>query len=199
MDCGKEIERTGLNHKRCSLCAIGASREAKRRYRKTPRGKKFAKAGIKRYRKTPKGKAKRRASSKRWRNTPKGVVYTEQYWKTEEGKASRIRSQLSPLTKHFRLKEMLIKESVPKTDPLWKLDFYWELVKDRLCHYCLGSLSPLGHNLDRTNNDLGHVCYNVVPCCRTCNRIKGHDVSYDEMMIIAPALREIRRLRVSLN
>ena len=93
--------------------------------------------------------------------------------------------------RHKVLRRVLKKDGVPHTDSLWNFNFYCELIKDLKCHYCLGPLSETGGALDRIINSLKHTCDNVVPCCRRCNRIKGNDVSYEEMMILAPALREI--------
>lgn len=93
------------------------------------------------------------------------------------------------------LKKRLRKEGTPSTDLIWNFNFYSELIKDALCCYCLGPLELAGHGLDRIDNSLGHVCFNVIPCCRSCNRKKWDDTSYEEMMLLVPALREIRRRR----
>ena len=79
---------------------------------------------------------------------------------------------------------------------MWSFHFYESLIHEASCHYCLGPLSETGGGLDRIVNSVGHTCYNVVPCCRQCNRIKGHDISYKEMLILAPALRKIRIERI---
>jgi len=93
--------------------------------------------------------------------------------------------------RHHTVKQMMKRDNISKEDLLWNRNFYIGLISDTCCHYCLGSLNETGAGLDRIHNDLGHVCFNVVPCCRRCNRIKGHDLSYDEMMLLAPILREI--------
>jgi hypothetical protein len=100
--------------------------------------------------------------------------------------------------RHYNLKiRFLSKEHIPEEDLLWKINFYIELIIEGLCHYCLGPLSPCGIGLDRVNNELGHLCYNVVPCCGSCNALKRDYYSYKEMMLLSPALREIRRLRAT--
>jgi hypothetical protein len=50
------------------------------------------------------------------------------------------------------------------------------------CIYCDGYLGEVsaGVGLDRLTNELGYLPGNVVSCCHTCNRIKGHDLSYHE-------------------
>jgi len=52
-----------------------------------------------------------------------------------------------------------------------------------------------GHNLDRKDNQGGYSLANVVVCCGDCNRTRGDRFSYDEFLLLAPALREIRRER----
>jgi hypothetical protein len=99
--------------------------------------------------------------------------------------------------RHASLRAVLRKEKVPKSDLLWNLNFYAELIKDGLCHYCLGSLNPTSHGLDCKENKIGHRCFNVVPCCRACNWKKMKDVTYEEMMLLAPILRIILEKRKS--
>lgn len=94
--------------------------------------------------------------------------------------------------KHAKVTRLLRKEGVFKTDALWSINFYSEIIQDWQCHYCGGALNPFGHGLDRMDNSVGHVCWNVVPCCKSCNQRKWNDLSYEEMMLLAPVLREIR-------
>lgn len=86
-------------------------------------------------------------------------------------------------------------ENLPITDPLYSLNFYTEFIRDNECHYCLGPLNATGHALDAVDNDQAHFCYNVVPCCKDCNQMKRHNISYEEMMLLAPVLREICKRR----
>lgn len=97
--------------------------------------------------------------------------------------------------KHAELKKKLREERVSHSDLLWSINFYSALIEARICHYCLGPLDEAGCGLDRVVNELGHLSYNVVPCCGSCNRKKGYDTSYEEMMLLAPTLREIRKRR----
>ncbi len=106
----------------------------------------------------------------------------------------KIASTGSLYSRFAALRRCLVKENVPPTDKLYSLNFYEQLVLDG-CVYCSGPLSPSGHGLDRINNDLGHRCYNVVVACGFCNGIKGDRLTWDEIMILAPGLKEIRERR----
>ena len=97
--------------------------------------------------------------------------------------------------RHAALRQVLRKEHVPKKDLLWDLNFYSELIKDGVCHYCSGELNPTSHALDCMDNAVGHRCFNVVPCCRGCNWIKMRDMTYEEMMQLALVLRRIKQQR----
>jgi hypothetical protein len=113
----------------------------------------------------------------------------------EEQKARLAAYYQTPEGKHAALKRVLKTEGVQNTDVLWSINFYRELILDGCCHYCLGPLKSGGHSLDRMENKLGHVCYNVVPCCRYCNELKGVRFSYEEMMLLVPSIRDIRNRR----
>ena len=101
----------------------------------------------------------------------------------------------TPRGRYTQVKEALKKDKVPLTDALWSFNFYSALIQDNECHYCLGPLNPSSHALDRMSNAAPHACWNVVPSCWWCNERKKADLSYEEMMLLAPALREIRRRR----
>jgi hypothetical protein len=71
------------------------------------------------------------------------------------------------------------------------------------CHYCGRTVhwSPrsnskpgrAGYNLDRKYNDKPYAVDNVVVCCARCNYTKGRHYTYEEMMILAPVLRELAK------
>lgn len=139
-------------------------------------------------------KNKRREQARlRWKKKIQSSEFVEKekrrladYYSSIEGRHSSVKAELK-------------RESVPLIDLLWSFNFYREIVLDGLCHYCLGDIrsTNYGHGLDRADNILGHTCYNVVPCCKDCNDLKGVRLSYEEMMLLAPALREIRKRRAS--
>lgn len=67
---------------------------------------------------------------------------------------------------------------------------YNQLISIAACHYCGGALPKKG-GLDRLDNSRGYEPGNVVPCCRVCNMIRGDHFTYEEMLELAPKIREI--------
>jgi hypothetical protein len=61
------------------------------------------------------------------------------------------------------------------------------------CHYCHRILNKSGTGLDQKVAGSGYTPDNVVPCCRRCNRVKGDDFSYDQMVRLAATIRELDR------
>lgn len=59
---------------------------------------------------------------------------------------------------------------------LWTIPYeqWLLLVAPGTCHYCKGPLNETGHGLDRRDNTKGYEEHNVVPCCLSCNWVKGH-------------------------
>lgn len=60
------------------------------------------------------------------------------------------------------------------------------------CHYCGFALTPTGIGLDRKDSERGYEIDNVVPCCRECNVAKNTWFTYEEMLIIGPAIRVVK-------
>jgi hypothetical protein len=126
---------------------------------------------------------RKEARIKKYRENPEFFIgISKRYLRTIKGR-------------HTVFKSKVKYESILDTDSILNLNFYAELVRDNECHYCLGPLGEVGHGLDCMDNDIGHRCFNVVPCCKSCNQKKMNDTTYEEMMLLAPALREIRRRR----
>lgn len=72
---------------------------------------------------------------------------------------------------------------------------YLELV-NKPCHYCQDQLkkevSNQGVGLDRLDNSQGYISGNVVQCCRTCNTIRGDNLTPEEAMIAIQAVIKYR-------
>lgn len=90
---------------------------------------------------------------------------------------------------------------------LFELTFeqFLEFVKIPNCHYCerpvqwdvRSQRSKAYINLDRKDSNVGYRPDNLVVCCPFCNRIKCHLLSYEEMLILAPTLRQILAARTN--
>lgn len=143
------------------------------------------------------------AYQKEWNDRNRDHVRKNQrisYFKNAEARrASKRKTSRTIRGRYNHLRSRLKVDGVSDSDLLWRFNFYKELVADNRCHYCEGPLNKAGHSLDRMDNNKLHVCYNVVPCCAFCNDRKGSVFSYNEMMLLAPALREIRRRRESVD
>lgn len=76
----------------------------------------------------------------------------------------------------------------------WTLSYeqYYALVGEGVCFYCQGDLPSQGVGLDRCDNLKGYEPDNVVPCCAKCNRIKGDELTKDEMVAVAQLINEMR-------
>lgn len=98
------------------------------------------------------------------------------YATTDNGKFLNAKSQA---------KERGIQFSLTKEE-------YFSLIKNN-CDYCNGILPNKGTGLDRINNNLGYTLLNVVPCCTSCNSIKGIYLTYEEMKVAMQAVLEFRK------
>ena len=56
------------------------------------------------------------------------------------------------------------------------------LLRNKPCYYCGGALPDVGHGLDRLINSIGYEKGNVISCCGPCNRIRGSDLTHEEMV-----------------
>lgn len=66
-------------------------------------------------------------------------------------------------------------------------------LRNRECVYeCGNSLSGASHSLDRIQPKEGYTKDNVVPCCKSCNRIKGDQWTFDEMLAANRAVNALR-------
>jgi len=87
----------------------------------------------------------------------------------------------------------------PKNSTLTYEEFL-QFTKIQHCHYCTteikwtefrGSTDLKRYYLDRKNSGLGYHMYNVVACCSSCNYLKSDKFTYEEFMLLGPALREV--------
>lgn len=60
------------------------------------------------------------------------------------------------------------------------------------CYYCRRIHFETGIGLDRIDNSLGYEKTNVLPCCGTCNRIRCHLLTVEEMKAVMEMLIKFR-------
>ena len=62
---------------------------------------------------------------------------------------------------------------------------YSDLLLNWECYYCSSMNTPKsGIGLDIVDETLGYTLNNVVPCCQRCRRIKGNDLTQNEVKSI---------------
>jgi hypothetical protein len=99
--------------------------------------------------------------------------------------------------KHRLLKSVLIEKHTPKTDLLWHINFYEQLLKDG-CYYCKAELEPEGCSVDWIDSEVG-MAYNAIAACQRCREIRHiHNLTFDEMCLLSPAL-ELIQIQRKLN
>lgn len=108
-------------------------------------------------------------------------------------KTAQIKNRLRP----YEAKYNILKQKCPETDLTY--DDYLEFTKIPNCHYCEKTMNwepyqtnNMGFWLDRMDNNIGHLKGNLVVCCGDCNRTKRDLFSYNEFMLLAPVLKQIR-------
>ncbi len=82
-------------------------------------------------------------------------------------------------------------------------DEFLEFTRIAACHYCgfdvcWKDYGRAPYNLDRKDNTKDYSKDNCVVCCFDCNATKGARFSYEEMIILGKAIREIRLTRTQL-
>lgn len=77
----------------------------------------------------------------------------------------------------------------------YDLDIAWALEKiaGKECTYC-GTPSTIEKptGVDRVDSSIGHLKTNCVPCCKSCNSLKGDRFSFEEMVIIGSKIKGVR-------
>lgn len=73
------------------------------------------------------------------------------------------------------------------------VEFLRDEIMSKPCTYC-GSTEKVG--ADRIDNTVGHLTYNCVPACQTCNLTRADRFTFREMCrVIGPAIRKIKDQR----
>lgn len=119
--------------------------------------------------------------------------------KTCENERSRLKGNKNYKTVEGRIKALLYSyiQRDKKKNLVCdiNLEFLTEIC-NKPCTYC-GSNEKIG--LDRLDNSQGHTMLNIVPCCSLCNIVRGNLLSFDEMKLLGPVLRNIQENRIINN
>ncbi|MGH7974755.1 MAG: hypothetical protein ACREBR_04470 [bacterium] len=77
-------------------------------------------------------------------------------------------------------------------------EIQYEKIVSNPCIYCHTVVYNVsGYSLDRINNSkkIGYTVRNVVPCCGSCNRIRGDNLTFEEMIIAMKAVLKFRKCK----
>ncbi len=129
---------------------------------------------------------------RKYRQSEKGQRKAREYWQSERGREASRRS----FYKTSRLAPQRFKRSQTRAQRkgrTWTLTFdeYSSLLQQP-CFYCEGPLPETGVGLDRVDTLLGYDPGNVVPCCRTCNAVKGDQFTKEEAKAMLEVVAQMR-------
>lgn len=65
---------------------------------------------------------------------------------------------------------------------------------NKKCFYCPNDLPEVGSGMDRIDNSKGYLLDNIVPCCTSCNKIRGNNLTHEEMVVAMNAVNTFRKL-----
>lgn len=85
--------------------------------------------------------------------------------------------------RHCKKRNLPVNISFPK---------YLDIIKQN-CYYCGADLMIMtGSGLDRKNNTLGYSVKNALPCCPTCNHVRGNYFTVEEFKLVIDFVRKMR-------
>lgn len=112
-------------------------------------------------------------------------------WQKDWNLKNRHKIRRLPSTRYTMLKSYAKKKEHPFT--INKQE-YFELIS-KPCYYCKNSLlEETGGGLDRIDNNKGYVIENVLPCCGTCNKIRGASLTVEEALVAIRAVLAYRNI-----
>lgn len=132
---------------------------------------------------------------RKWRLVNLGRVRLQEKACALRNKAATLRSSAkwkrTPEGRYSALVSEAGRRGLSMTIPF--LDFVSLL--SQACEYCeeVEIAANTGYRLDRIENSLGYSVQNVVPCCTSCNRIRGDNLSYLEMIVVMQSLTAFRK------
>lgn len=116
----------------------------------------------------------------KWNKSAKGKHAVSCYQKTTKARYNFSKHRAKKQNKEFTL----------------TLEQYEQLLNTP-CHYDgVSLLGESGVGLDRIDNNKGYTLENVLPCCGTCNKIRGATLTVHEMIEVAKLLKRLRSEKV---
>lgn len=103
------------------------------------------------------------------------VEYSKQRRNSPHGRYVYTKNQAKIRHKEWSLSEQEYTETISKS-----------------CFYCGGDLPIGGSGVDRQDNSKGYISGNIVPCCASCNSIKGSTLTWQETLIAVRAIQKYR-------
>lgn len=110
-----------------------------------------------------------------------------------KARASENKSSKAAVKRYNQIRYRCTKENISYNITLEEYKLYLMLP----CYYCnnkLGKPVVYSIGLDRIDNSKGYDNDNVVPCCGTCNLIRGTSLTVDEMLAVANLVINMRRI-----
>lgn len=109
---------------------------------------------------------------------------------SEEERIKRIRE--STINRELnRDRHLLVTYNKFDFERNFETDLTREYIKENLYKKCTYCNHP-STGLDRIDNAKGHLQSNCIPCCWECNTARMNNFSYDEMLIIGKAIKQIK-------
>lgn len=124
------------------------------------------------------------------------IYKDKNYWKNKE--SIRSKQTLWKTSLQARYNSLLRYAASKNIECTLTFSEYELLVGPGVCHYHGGSLYlhyGTGYLIDRLDPKRGYIFDNCVPCCKTCNDIKGHDISAQDAYVMIRKLVEINPTR----
>lgn len=102
----------------------------------------------------------------------------------------KIHRDYSTIRRFRRIKDGAKKRNLPVNLTFQK---YLDIIKQG-CYYCGKDLMlMIGTGLDRINNELGYSSKNSIPCCPTCNDIRGRHFTVEEFKKLVDFVFKLRK------
>jgi len=96
----------------------------------------------------------------------------------------KLRDKASKMCSSYK-----IKDKKKRFDFDLNIEWLIENILFKKCIYC-GAKEFVG--CDRIDNNKGHTKDNVVPCCVTCNTVRGNNFTFEEMKILGETISKIK-------